>query len=174
MITRGWRALAIAAAVLAFALPAVHAEPPASAAEAPAAEPAASPPATAGADLMVDTLLRATRQLGLTTTQQTQIDQILANERSERQTSLPAPPDLTVLGNPDSPGYSAAVSNAEAQATQRIESASALVKSIYAVLTAEQRKALPQVLAQMQAQQTPPTRRAAIEPHTAAHSGSGG
>lgn len=171
MTGRGLRALILTTVLLA-GVPLAHAgEDPAAATAATAEAAATSTSATAStaggggpeASAMVQTLLRATRQLGLTATQQAQIDQILANERLERQASTTALPDLTVLGNPDSPGYSAAVSNAEAQATQRIESASALEKSIYAVLTSEQRKALPQVLAQMQNAQRPPTRRAAAD-----------
>jgi Spy/CpxP family protein refolding chaperone len=108
----------------------------------------------------VGSLLRATRQLDLTTAQQDSLRSILQSARPTRQPGAqaqagaqPQRAALTVLGNPGDPGYAAAVQRAEADATSRIQKQSALAGKIYAVLTPAQQKQLPQVLASMQSRE---------------------
>jgi Spy/CpxP family protein refolding chaperone len=110
----------------------------------------------------VGSLLRATRQLDLTTAQRDSLRSILQSARPTRQPGAqsqagaqPQHPALTVLGNPSDPGYAAAVQRAEADATSRIQKQSALAGKIYAVLTPAQQKQLPQVLASMQSREQP-------------------
>jgi hypothetical protein len=113
----------------------------------------------------VGTLLRATRQLGvmqpqlaLTQTQQDSIKTILAGERRHQPGDQPQGPDITVLGDPGSQGYAAAVQDAEAAAQARIQKQSLLAEQIYGVLSTAQKDQLPTVLASIQAKEQ--TRRA--------------
>jgi Spy/CpxP family protein refolding chaperone len=108
----------------------------------------------------VGSLLRATRQLDLTTAQRDSLRTILQSARPNRQpgaqsqaAAQPQRPAITVLGNPGDPGYAAAVQRAEAAATSRIQQQSALAGKIYAVLTPAQQKQLPAVLASMQSRE---------------------
>lgn len=102
----------------------------------------------------VGTLLRATKQLNLTTTQQATIKSILASARPMHQAgALPQGPSLTVLGNPGDPNYAAAVQNEQSHATTRIQKETALAAQIYDVLTGPQKAQLPTVLAALQAKQ---------------------
>lgn len=109
----------------------------------------------------VGTLLRATRRLGvtqpqlaLTPTQQDSIKSILSSARPGHQPgSQPRGPGITVLGNPGSQGYAAAVQAAEAAAQSRIQQQSLLAQQIYGVLTKPQQDQLATVLASIQAKQ---------------------
>ena len=107
-----------------------------------------------GGSPFLSSLLRATRQLNLTTTQQASIRAILKGARSTHQPGAQRQgPEITVLGNPGSQGYAAAVQDAEAAATARIQKESALAGQIYAQLTSAQQQQLPAVLASIQARQ---------------------
>jgi Spy/CpxP family protein refolding chaperone len=103
--------------------------------------------------LLVGTLLRATRQLGLTPQQQQQIKGLIATARSQHQQAAGgAGVDMTVLANPGDPNYAAALQNAKTLAAARIQSESELEGNIYALLTKDQKDKLPQVLADMKTQ----------------------
>jgi hypothetical protein len=107
------------------------------------------------------TLLRATKQLGvtqpqlaLTPTQQDSIKSILASARPTHQRGTqPQGPGITVLGNPGSQEYAAAVQAAEAAAQSRIQKQSLLAQQVYSVLTKPQQDQLPIVLASIQAKE---------------------
>jgi hypothetical protein len=102
----------------------------------------------------VGTLLRATKQLGLTPGQQSDIQNILKSAHANlRPAATGTQPDLTVVGNPSHPEFAGAVQNAAAAASSRVQKESALAGQIYAVLTTAQQKQLPTVLASIQAQQ---------------------
>jgi hypothetical protein len=106
-------------------------------------------------------LLRATRQLGvtqpqlaLTPTQKDSIKSILSSARPAHQSGTqPQGPGITVLGNPGSQGYAAAVQAAEAAAQSRVQKQSLLAQQIYGVLTKPQQDQLPTVLASIQAKE---------------------
>jgi len=116
-----------------------------------------------GGSPFVGTLLQATRQLGkapgtqslaLSTGQQETIKSILTEARPHHQPgSGPKGPGITVLGNPGDPGYSAAVAAAEAAATARIQTQTTLATDIWNVLSTNQKNALPNILAAIQAKQ---------------------
>lgn len=121
-----------------------------------------------GGGRFVGSLLRATRQLNLTTEQQSNIKTILSNAR-HGQHSGSQQPVLTVIGNPSDPGFASAVQGAAADASNRVQKESALAGQIYSVLTATQQQQLPGVLASIQAKQD--ARRAAWASKHAAGNG---
>jgi len=95
-------------------------------------------------------MLRATRQLNLTSEQQTTIKGILSSARAQHQANAGgAGVDFVTLGNPGDPNYAAAVQNARTAAANRLQSEVELQGQIYNVLTADQKAKLPQVLADM-------------------------
>jgi len=97
-------------------------------------------------------LLRATRELNLSSSQQQQIRALLMQARSARPAGrLAQSADFTVLGNPGDPGYASAMQSLKSAADQRLDAQSALAQSIYNVLTPDQQKALPGVLSELQA-----------------------
>ena len=97
-------------------------------------------------------LLRATRELNLSSSQQQQIRALLMQARSARPAGrLAQNADFTVLGNPGDPGYASAMQSLKSAADQRLDAQSALAQSIYNVLTPDQQKALPGVLSELQA-----------------------
>src|SRR5665213_3525442 len=78
----------------------------------------------------VGSLLRATKQLGrapgtqnlaLSADQQTYIKGLLKSARSGHHRGTQQAPDITVVGNPTSSGFAAAVQSAQATATARIQ-----------------------------------------------------
>jgi Spy/CpxP family protein refolding chaperone len=100
--------------------------------------------------MLVGVMLRATRQLNLTSDQQTTIKGILSNARSQHQANAgSAGIDLLTLTNPGDPNYAAALQNAKMAAANRFQSQVQLQGQIYNVLTADQKAKLPQVLADM-------------------------
>jgi Spy/CpxP family protein refolding chaperone len=100
--------------------------------------------------MLVGTLLRATRQLGLTPEQQQQIKGLIAAARTQHQQAAgTAGIDMSVLANPGDPNYATAIQNAKTTAAARIQSESELEGNIYALLTKDQKDKLPQVLADM-------------------------
>jgi Spy/CpxP family protein refolding chaperone len=100
--------------------------------------------------MLVGVMLRATRQLNLTSEQQTTIKGILSNARAQHQADAGAAGvDLTTLANPGDPNYAAALQNAKTAAANRFQSEVDLQGQIYNVLTADQKAKLPQVLADM-------------------------
>jgi Spy/CpxP family protein refolding chaperone len=106
-----------------------------------------------GGGFLLGSLLRATRQLNLSSDQQTQIKGILSAARSQARSAGPAGgTDITVLGNPADPNYAAAVQAAQLAASNRIQQESELESQVYNVLTTEQRTQLPTVLASLKAQ----------------------
>ncbi len=107
-------------------------------------------------------LLRATKQLGqapgtqslaLTADQLTYIKGLLKSARTDHRPGTQQGPDITVLGNPASNGFAAAVQSAQAAATARIQKDSALAQSIWADLSPGQQAAIPGVLASIRAQE---------------------
>jgi hypothetical protein len=104
-----------------------------------------------GGSRFVGSLLRATRQLNLTTEQQTSIKGILANARSTQHHGKQ--PAMTVLGNPADPGFASAVEGAANDAATRVHNESVVAGQIYGVLTTQQVQQLPAVLASIQAQE---------------------
>jgi hypothetical protein len=105
-----------------------------------------------GGGEFVAALLRATKQLGLSTEEQSSIKTILSNARHDHQHGSQHPP-LTVIGNPSAQGFASAVQGAAANASNRIQSDAALAGQIYAVLTPPHQELLPSVLASIQAKQ---------------------
>jgi hypothetical protein len=102
----------------------------------------------------VGPLLRATKQMNLSATQQASIKSILVSAHHAHQPgTAPEGPSLTVLGNPADPSYAAAVQTEQAKAQVRIQQETTLAGQIYAVLTSQQQQQLPAVLASLQAQQ---------------------
>jgi len=100
--------------------------------------------------MLVGVMLRATRQLNLTTEQQANIKSILGNARAQHQAAAgTAGVDLMTLANPGDPNYAAALQNAKTAAANRFQSEVQLQGQIYNVLTADQKAKLPQVLADM-------------------------
>jgi len=96
-------------------------------------------------------LVRALHQLNLTDAQKQQIHAIMVNARQQLAASRQGAPDFTVLGNPGDPNYPAAIQSLQTRAAQRVSQASQVEQQIYAVLTAEQKAQLPQVLASIKA-----------------------
>jgi Spy/CpxP family protein refolding chaperone len=105
-----------------------------------------------GGGQFVGSLLRATKQLNLSTQQQSDIKSILSSARHNHQPGAQHSA-LTVTGNPSDPGFASAVQGAAADASNRVQQDSALAGQIYAVLTPQQQKLLPSVLASIQAQE---------------------
>lgn len=99
---------------------------------------------------LLGTLLRATRQLNLSSDQQTQIKNILSSARTAER-SAANQVDISVLGNPADPNYGSALQAAKTAAANRIQRESELQSQVYNVLTTEQRTQLPAVLAGMKA-----------------------
>jgi len=99
--------------------------------------------------MLVGVMLRATRQLNLTSEQQTAIKDILSNARAQHQADAGAAGDLATLANPGDPNYATALQNAKTAAANRFQSEVDLQGQIYNVLTADQKAKLPQVLADM-------------------------
>ncbi len=100
--------------------------------------------------LFVGTLLRATRQLNLTTDQKQSIRTLLSQARSQLRSGGGAP-DMTVIGNPGDANFATAVQSLQSRASSRIEQQSELASNIYNVLTPQQKQQLPTVLASIQA-----------------------
>ena len=123
----------------------------------PAATTATTTPATGGkhwhhrhGGMLVGVLLRATRQLDLTSEQQTTIKGILSNAHAQHQAAAgTASVDMTTLANPGDPNYATALQSAKAAAATRLQNEVNLQSQIYNVLTADQKAKLPQVLADM-------------------------
>jgi len=110
----------------------------------------------------VGSLLRATKQLGrapgtqnlaLSADQQTYIKGLLKSARSGHHRGTQQAPDITVVGNPTSSGFAAAVQSAQATATARIQQDSTLAQSIWGDLSPGQQAAIPGLLASIRAQE---------------------
>jgi hypothetical protein len=110
----------------------------------------------------VGSLLRATRQLGqapgtqslaLSGDQQTYIKGLLRSSRSGHHPGTQQGPDITVVGNPTSSGFAAAVQSAQLAATARIQQDSTLAQSIWGDLSPGQQAAIPALLASIRAQE---------------------
>jgi Spy/CpxP family protein refolding chaperone len=105
-----------------------------------------------GGGFVLGPLLRAARQLNLSSEQQSQIKNILTTARAQERAQGPgAGADIAVLGNPADPNYATALQAAKTAAANRIQRASELQGQVYNVLTTEQRAQLPGVLAGMKA-----------------------
>jgi Spy/CpxP family protein refolding chaperone len=148
---------------------------------APAATTAATAPAPGGkhwhhrhGGMLVGVMLRATRQLNLTSEQETTIKGILSTARAQHQSAAGAAAvDVTTLANPGDPNYATALQNAKAAAATRLQNQVELQSQIYNVLTADQKAKLPQVLADMKTKAE--ARRAAWQQqHGAATTGAAG
>jgi Spy/CpxP family protein refolding chaperone len=121
--------------------------------------------------MLVRTLLRATRQLNLSTDQKQSIKTLLSQARTTQRSAGATMPDITVLGNPGHEEYSSAVQSLASNASGRIQRESELASSIYNVLSTQQKQQLPTVLANMKAQAQ--ARRAAWQAqHASATTGS--
>lgn len=98
-------------------------------------------------------LMRALRQLNLTTAQQQQIHTIMTNARQQfaTQQASTTRPDFVALANPADPNHAAAISQLESNMNARLEQRDSIQKQIYAVLTPEQQSQLPTVLANIKA-----------------------
>jgi Spy/CpxP family protein refolding chaperone len=100
--------------------------------------------------MLVGVMLRATRQLDLTSEQQAAIKGILGNARAQHQAAAgTAANDLMTLANPGDPNYATALQNAKTAAVNRLQTQVELQGQIYNVLTPDQKAKLPQVLADM-------------------------
>ncbi len=107
-----------------------------------------------GGGSFVSSLLRATKQLNLTTDQQSSIKSILAASGPARGAGTrPQHPALAVMGNPGDRTFASAVQNAQSAASGRVQKDSALAGQIYGVLNTAQRQALPGVLASIDAKE---------------------
>jgi Spy/CpxP family protein refolding chaperone len=124
--------------------------------------------------MLVGVMLRATRQLNLTSDQQTSIKGILSTARAQHQAGAgTASVDMLTLANPGDPNYATALQNAKAAAATRLQSQVELQSQIYNVLTADQKVKLPQVLAEMKTKAE--ARRASWQQqHAAAPTGAAG
>ena len=100
--------------------------------------------------MFVGTLLRAARQLNLTSDQKQTIRTLVAQARSQLRSSGGAP-DITVIGNPGDPNFATAVQSLQSRASTRIGEESELASNIYNVLTPAQKQQLPTVLASIEA-----------------------
>jgi Spy/CpxP family protein refolding chaperone len=90
------------------------------------------------------------KQLNLTAEQQTQIKSIFASAKSqfrELGASMRANHEALAAAAPTDAGYPALLATEKANAAKRIEQMSAVKTQIYAVLTPEQIKQIPQILA---------------------------
>ena len=120
-----------------------------------------------GGGMLVGVMLRATKQLNLTTDQQASIESILSNARAQhRAAASTAQVDLMTLANPGDPNYATALQSAKAAAADRLQNEVELQSQIYNVLTADQKAKLPQVLADMKSKLE--ARRSAWRQHGAA------
>ena len=102
--------------------------------------------------MLVGVMLRATRQLNLTSDQQASIKSILTTARAQHQSQAAAGTaavDMMTLANPGDPNYATALQNAKTKAAARLQNEVELQSQIYNVLTADQKAKLPQVLADM-------------------------
>jgi Spy/CpxP family protein refolding chaperone len=97
--------------------------------------------------------LHAIHQLNLTAEQQATIHGYLETARQQHRTNLPAQSNMEASANPGDPNYLSAVATAKSLALTRIQQQSDLQVQIYGLLTPEQQAKLPQVLAEMKAQQ---------------------
>lgn len=114
--------------------------------------------------LLVRTTLHATRQLNLTTAQQSQIRAILENAHAEEKANAQSRhADVAILGNPSDPQYSNALQSLKTAEADKIQHESDLQGQIVNVLTPEQKQKLPAVLASIQSQHE--QRRAAAAGH---------
>ena len=103
-----------------------------------------------GGGMLVGVMLRATRQLNLTSDQQASIKSIMSTARAQHQAAAgTAGVDMMTLANPGDPNYATALQNAKTAAATRLQNQVALQSQIYNVLTADQKAKLPQVLADM-------------------------
>lgn len=126
-----------------------------------------------GGGMLVGVMLRATRQLNLTTEQEASIKSILSTARAQHQAAAgTAASDVMTLANPGDPNYATALQNAKAAAATRLQNEVELQGQIYNVLTADQKAKLPQVLADMKSKFE--ARRAAWQQHGAAASAAAG
>jgi len=104
-----------------------------------------------GHPMLVGATLRATRQLNLTAAQKSQIKTIMENAHQQAKANMEEhPADMSVLGDPSNPGYSAAIQQMKTSAANRIQQESDTQSQIVNVLTPEQKAKLPTVLASMQ------------------------
>jgi Spy/CpxP family protein refolding chaperone len=127
-----------------------------------------------GGGMLVGVMLRATKQLNLTSDQQASIKTILSTARAQHAAAAGfGAVDLTTLANPGDPNYATALQNAKTAATTRLQNEVELQGQIYNVLTADQKAKLPQVLADMKSKFE--ARRAAWQQqHGAASTGAAG
>ena len=127
-----------------------------------------------GGGMLVGVMLRATRQLNLTPEQEASIKTILSTARAQHEAAAGAANvDLMTLANPGDPNYAAALQNAKAAASARLQNEVEVQSQIYNVLTADQKAKLPQVLAAMKSKFE--ARRAAWQQqHGAAGTGAAG
>jgi Spy/CpxP family protein refolding chaperone len=103
-----------------------------------------------GGGMLVGVMLRATRQLNLTSDQQASIKSILSSARAQHQAAAgTASVDMITLANPGDPNYATALQNAKTAAATHLQNEVELQSQIYNVLTADQKAKLPQVLADM-------------------------
>ena len=126
-----------------------------------------------GGGMLVGVMLRATRQLNLTSDQQASIKTILSTARSQHQAAAgTAPVDMMTLANPGDPNYATALQSAKAAAAAHLQNEVELQSQIYNVLTADQKARLPQVLADMKSKFE--ARRATWQQHGAPASAAAG
>jgi len=127
-----------------------------------------------GGGMLVGVMLRATRQLNLTSDQQASIKSIMSTARAQHQAAAgSAGVDMMTLANPGDPNYATALQNAKTAAATRLQKEVELQSQIYNVLTADQKAKLPQVLADMKSKFE--ARRAAWQQqHGAATTGAAG
>jgi hypothetical protein len=98
-----------------------------------------TPPATAPGkhwghmrgSMFLGTLLRGTKQLNLTTDQQTNIKSILAGARAQRLAGGGNSIDMAVAGNPGDANFANAIQTAKSNAVNRVQQDSDLAVQIY-------------------------------------------
>jgi Spy/CpxP family protein refolding chaperone len=119
---------------------------------APPAPPAGSPHAAFASGPFAGELMRALRQLNLTSDQRMGVRNILRQVRAQLQSQAQLD-DATrqALANPGDPNFSAAVQQAQAAAAARIQQMSQVETQIYNLLNPQQKAQLPEVLAQISA-----------------------
>jgi len=124
--------------------------------------------------MLVGVMLRATKQLNLTSEQQAAIKTIMSTARAQHKAAMGSGNvDMMTLANPGDPNYATALQNAKAAAAARLQNEVELQSQIYNVLTADQKAKLPQVLADMKSKFE--ARRAAWQQqHGAANTGTSG
>jgi hypothetical protein len=98
--------------------------------------------------MFLGTLLRATKQLNLTSDQQASIKSILQGARAQHQGN---PIDMAVAGNPGDANFATAIQSAKTNAVNRVQRDSDLAVQIYNQLNTQQKQQLPTVLASMKA-----------------------